>query len=307
MESEIKLKLQEITAGIMENYTNEPLLHVGERKSLPERQVIIWIIKEIQKIIFPGYHSNEEKLGPIYEYSVGNSVVQVYEQLKPQIEKALFYQNEGRKSSEEIEKLAKEISVEFLSKIPSLQKMILKDVEAGYNGDPAAKSREEVIFSYPGLLAIFIYRIAHELYVKEVPFIPRIMTEYAHSRTGIDINSGAVIGEYFFIDHGTGVVIGETTEIGDYVKIYQGVTLGALSTRSGQQLSGKKRHPTIRNNVTIYSGSTILGGETVIGENSVIGGNAFITQSVPANTKVSIKSPELTFKGPKKEETVEYV
>lgn len=306
MNSEVKSKLQDITAGIMENYHDEPLLHVGEKKSLPQRQVIIWIIKELQKIIFPGYHSNEEKLGPIYEYSVGNSLAQVYEQLKPQIEMALSYQNEGG-STEKIEQLAQEISVEFLEKLPHLQRMLLKDVEAGYNGDPAAKSREEIIFSYPGLLATFVYRIAHELYVKDVPFIPRIMTEYAHSRTGIDINSGAVIGEYFFIDHGTGVVIGETTKIGDNVKLYQGVTLGALSTRSGQQLSGKKRHPTIGNNVTIYSGSTILGGETVIGENSVIGGNAFITESVPPNTKVSIKGPELNFKGSKKEETVEYV
>lgn len=306
MNSEVKSKLQDITAGIMENYHDEPLLHVGEKKSLPQRQVIIWIIKELQKIIFPGYHSNEEKLGPIYEYSVGNSLAQVYEQLKPQIEMALLYQNEGG-STEKIEQLAQEISVDFLEKLPHLQRMLLKDVEAGYNGDPAAKSREEIIFSYPGLLAIFVYRIAHELYVKNVPFIPRIMTEYAHSRTGIDINSGAVIGENFFIDHGTGVVIGETTEIGDNVKIYQGVTLGALSTRSGQQLSGKKRHPTIGSNVTIYSGSTILGGETVIGENSVIGGNAFITESVPPNTRVSIKSPELDFKGSKKEETVEYV
>ena len=172
----------------------------------------------------------------------------------------------------------------------------MKDVDAGYDGDPAAKDKESVIFSYPGLYAIFVYRVAHELYLRRVPLIPRIMTEYAHSRTGIDINPGATIGEYFFIDHGTGVVIGETTEIGDHVKLYQGVTLGALSTRKGQALRDVKRHPTIEDNVTIYANSTILGGETVIGHDSVIGGNAFITDSVDENTKASIEKPKVILK-----------
>ncbi|HBB19759.1 MAG TPA: serine acetyltransferase, partial [Ruminococcus sp.] len=149
--------------------------------------------------------------------------------------------------------------------------------------------------SYPSINAVFIYRIAHVLYEMNIPYIPRMMTEYAHSKTGIDINPGAQIGEYFFIDHGTGIVIGETTEIGNNVKIYQGVTLGALSTRGGQQLRNKKRHPTIRDNVTIYSGASILGGETVVGENVVIGGNVFITKSVPAGARVSIKNQELRF------------
>ena len=158
------------------------------------------------------------------------------------------------------------------------------------------KSKEEIISSYPGLFAIYVYRLAHLLYKEEVPYIPRIMTEYAHGKTGIDINPGATIGDYFFIDHGTGVVIGETTEIGCNVKLYQGVTLGALSTRQGQQLANVKRHPTIRDNVTIYSNASVLGGETVVGENTIIGGNTFITESVPANTKVSAKSPELVIK-----------
>ena len=163
---------------------------------------------------------------------------------------------------------------------------MFKDLEAFFSGDPAAKSKEEIIFCYPGFLAVLVYRLAHELYLLNVPFIPRIMTEYAHSKTGIDINAGAKIGEYFFIDHGTGIVIGETTEIGKNVKIYQGVTLGALSTKDGQKLSGKKRHPTVMDNVTIYSNASILGGQTVIGENSVIGGNAFITKTVAPNTKI---------------------
>lgn len=161
---------------------------------------------------------------------------------------------------------------------------------------PRVKRR---LFSYPGFYAIYVYRLAHVLYLENVPFIPRIMSEYAHGYTGIDINPGATIGEYFFIDHGTGVVIGETTEIGKNVKLYQGVTLGALSTRQGQLLANVKRHPTIRDNVTIYSNSSVLGGETVIGENTIIGGNTFITASIPANTKVSAKSPELVIKKPR--------
>lgn len=168
-------------------------------------------------------------------------------------------------------------------------------MQAAYDGDPAASSTDEIIFSYPGIFAITVYRIAHELYLLEVPMIPRIMTEYAHSITGIDIHPGAQTGKYFFIDHGTGIVIGETTVIGDYVKIYQGVTLGALSTRKGQQLKGVKRHPTIGNNVTIYSGTSILGGETIIGDGATIGGNAFIVSSVDAGLKVSVKNPELQF------------
>lgn len=191
---------------------------------------------------------------------------------------------------------ALEITHSFLSKIPDLRDVLETDVQAGYEGDPAAFNTDEVIFSYPGIYAITVNRIAHELYLLGVPLIPRMMTEHAHSLTGIDIHPGAAIGEYFFIDHGTGVVVGETTIIGKYVKIYQGVTLGALSTRGGQSLRGVKRHPTLEDNVTVYSGASILGGETVIGTGAVIGSNAFITSSVPAHTRVSIKNPELQFK-----------
>ena len=178
-----------------------------------------------------------------------------------------------------------------------MREYLYTDVQAAYDGDPAAYSTDEIIFSYPGLYAITIYRMAHVLFKLDVPMIPRIMTEYAHSLTGIDIHPGATIGKYFFIDHGTGIVIGETTEIGNNVKIYQGVTLGALSTRKGQQLKGVKRHPTLGNYVTIYSGTSVLGGETVIGDGATIGGNSFIVESVPAGTKVSIKTPELQFFG----------
>ena len=172
----------------------------------------------------------------------------------------------------------------------------MKDLVASFEGDPAATSKEEIVFCYPGFYAIFVYRIAHELYVEKVPMIARMMSEHAHSRTGIDINPGATIGSYFFIDHGTGIVVGETTVIGDHVKVYQGVTLGALSTRGGQNLRGKKRHPTIEDRVTIYAGASILGGGTVIGRDSVIGSNVFITQSIPPCTTVSVKSQELQYK-----------
>ena len=191
---------------------------------------------------------------------------------------------------------AEQLSLQFLDKITKIRALIQTDLEAAFDGDPAAFNKPEIIFSYPGLYAIMVNRIAHELYILGVPLIPRIMTEYAHSKTGIDIHPGATLGKYFFIDHGTGIVIGETTEIGDNVKIYQGVTLGALSTREGQKLHGKKRHPTIEDNVTIYSGASILGGNTVIGHDSVIGGNAFITTSIPSNPRVSIKNQALEYK-----------
>ena len=191
---------------------------------------------------------------------------------------------------------AQEIALTFFEQIPMIRECIETDVEAAYEGDPAAFNKDEIIFSYPGFYAIIVHRIAHVLHKLGVPMIPRIMSEYAHTITGVDIHPGATIGKYFFIDHGTGIVIGETTTIGDHVKIYQGVTLGGLSTKGGQAIKGKKRHPDIQNYVTIYSGASILGGETVIGEGSTIGGNAFVTSSVPANTTVLMKNPELIYK-----------
>ena len=270
----------------------------GER-CLPDRSCIIRILKDLKRIMFPGYFGEENIALISPQYFIGDRLTDIYGKLKPQIEISLYYRDYEKYTEEEISERAEEVCEEFFKRLPYVQQMLLKDVQAGFDGDPAAKSREDVVISYPGLFAIFVYRIAHELYTQDVPFLPRIMTEYAHSRTGIDINSGAQIGEYFFIDHGTGVVIGETTTIGNNVKLYQGVTLGALSTRQGQLLANVKRHPTIRDNVTIYSNSSVLGGETVIGENTIIGGNTFITASIPANTKVSAKSPELVIKKPR--------
>ncbi len=266
--------------------------------TLPNREMIIQTLEDIKKAIFPGYFDGETLNDSSAEYYEGYLLTEIYRKLKPQIEIALrlpisdvaFDQAEAR---------AEEVCAKLISELPEIRRLLMCDVEAGFNGDPAAKSRAEIIVSYPGLLAIFVYRIAHILYLENIPLIPRIMTEYAHGRTGIDINSGAVIGEYFFIDHGTGVVIGETTVIGNNVKLYQGVTLGALSTRSGQELAGVKRHPTICDNVTIYANSTVLGGETVIGNGVIIGGNAFITKSIPDYTKIIVKSPEMIFKNPR--------
>jgi len=181
----------------------------------------------------------------------------------------------------------------FLAKLPKIRESLATDVEAAFDGDPAASGKEEIIISYPGIYAISVYRLAHELYLFNIPMLPRIMTEYAHSLTGVDIHPGAQIGNYFFIDHGTGIVIGETTVIGEHVKIYQGVTLGALSTRGGQSLKGKKRHPTVEDNVTIYSGASIFGGDTVIGKNSVLGSNVFVTESVPEDSRLSINDGPL--------------
>ena len=217
--------------------------------------------------------------------------------LSKQISVVLRYLPEYESApQEQLQEKAMELTFSFLDRLPAVRELIETDVEAAFSGDPAAFNREEIIFSYPGLFAIMVNRLAHELHLLGVPLIPRIMTEYAHSETGIDIHPGASIGRYFFIDHGTGIVIGETTVIGDNVKIYQGVTLGALSTRGGQQLKSVRRHPTIEDNVTIYSGASILGGDTVVGKNAVIGGNAFITRSVPEGARVSIKNPELRFR-----------
>ena len=286
-----KKTILEAVEKLTDNYRKEDLFLGKDRDRLPNKKEIINFIKDMRSIIFPGYFSVDSSAKMFPEHYVAYRLNDLYDCLQEQIEVAFLYQGEPEQQAKDH---AEQITERFFASVPEIQSMLLTDLQAGFDGDPAAKSKEEIIFSYPGLFAIYVYRIAHELYVHNVPFIPRIMTEYAHGKTGIDINSGATIGRYFFIDHGTGIVIGETTEIGDYVKLYQGVTLGALSTRKGQQLAGTKRHPTIGDHVTIYANSTILGGETVIGCDSIIGGNSFITESVPAHTRVSIKSPELT-------------
>lgn len=258
----------------------------------PDKDVIIDILDNLRRVIFPGYFKNRS----IKVYSLHNNLSVLIEDVVYKLTKqiAVVMNSEGD-NDRDIPLAAHEKAMEFIGRLDIIREYILTDVDAAYDGDPAAYSKDEIIYSYPGLFAILVYRIAHELFTLGVPIIPRMMTEYAHSETGIDIHPGATIGKYFFIDHGTGIVVGETTEIGDYVKVYQGVTLGALSTRGGQSLRNKKRHPTIEDNVTIYSGASILGGDTVIGKNVVIGGNAFITRSIPEGAKVSVKSQELRY------------
>ncbi len=252
---------------------------------LPDKGEIISILEDVKALFFPAYFGKWDCTDP-QEFSE-QLLSSIYYRLKKQVELALSFN-----SDEDVKQRAEEITKEFIEGLPAVHKLLTKDVHATFEGDPAAASLEEIIFSYPGFYAILVYRIANLLYKSKVPFIPRIMSEYAHGKTGVDINPGATIGEYFFIDHGTGVVIGETTIIGNHVKIYQGVTLGALSPRKGQSLSGVKRHPTVCDGVTIYSGASILGGETVIGKDAVIGGNSFITESVGEGARVYVKKPE---------------
>lgn len=290
--------LPDIVNAINYNYTKSDLLLGKTDKPLPVRKTIIEILDDLKRLMFPGYFSTERVDINNASYYTGQILSNLYCKMQKQVALALAYDKEAdiQENSPEIKSLSENICCEFFQAIPTIQELLLLDVQAGYDGDPAASNKEQIIFSYPGFYAIFVYRIAHELYNMKVPFIPRIMTEHAHSKTGIDINAGATIGKYFFMDHGTGIVVGETTIIGDYVKLYQGVTLGALSTRGGQHLAGVKRHPTIEDRVTIYSNATILGGETIIGADSVIGGGAFITSSIPEQTRVSVTPPDLSIK-----------
>lgn len=276
---------------------------------LPSKQAVIEILEDLLSLLFPGYFGKVKVDKTNVRYFVGSVLSSVYSKLVNEVEKSLKYISKhfGVGSEETCRKRAKAIVKEVLEKLPEIRALLIGDVQAAYDGDPAAKSTDEVILSYPCVLAIATYRIAHELYIRGVPIIPRIMTEYAHSITGIDIHPGAKIGKNFFIDHGTGVVIGETTEIGDNVKIYQGVTLGALSfprDERGKIVKGLKRHPTVGNNVVIYAGATILGGETVIGDDAVIGGNAWITSSIPPGTKVIVAPPKLYYKNSSEDKDV---
>ena len=264
----------------------------SDRPSALRKDTIIEIAEALRKILFPICF--ECDMGGTSSVLIEEQLCFVYENLQAQILAALPREDGTQAAS--LSERAKSITEAFLTKLPHLKEVLRHDVEAAFDGDPAAESCEEVVIAYPGLFAISIYRIAHELHLLEVPLLPRIMTEYAHSVTGIDIHPGATIGEYFFIDHGTGVVIGETSIIGNHVKIYQGVTLGARSTKKGQRLKGVKRHPTIGDNVTIYANTTILGGDVVIGNGATIGGNAFIVSSVAEGAKVAIKLPKLNIK-----------
>lgn len=296
MQNIIEEEMEGIVSIILEDYKKERTIDRLDLYNQPQKDSIIAIIEKLQRIIYSGYF--RERSYKFYNVENGFAV-QIEDAmfcLNKQIGRVLCYKPEFKDASEtKIQEEAQKISVAFFKKIPMIREYVEGDLEAAYDGDPAAYYREEIILSYPGVYAITVNRIAHELFLLGVPLIPRIMTEHAHWQTGIDIHPGATIGKSFFIDHGTGIVIGETTVIGNNVKIYQGVTLGALSTSGGQKLQGKKRHPTIEDDVVIYSGASILGGDTVIGKGSVIGGNAFVTKSIDPGTRVSIKNQELIF------------
>jgi serine O-acetyltransferase len=261
----------------------------------PDKEGIISVLNRLQIILFPAHFGRKKQVSDFaVKYELGGLLEEVYSAMTDQITLALLHHPEYTNSTKsERKEVAARLAGDFLDKLPMLRELLKMDLQAAFDGDPAAFNKDEIIFSYPGFYAIMVNRIAHELHLMKVPLIPRIMTEYAHGCTGADIHPGATLGRYFFIDHATGVVIGETTVIGDRVKVYQGVTLGGLSTRAGQGLRNVKRHPTIENDVTIYSGASILGGETVIGEGCIIGGNCFITHSIPPHMRVSFSAPEL--------------
>ena len=290
-------KIESLVNLIKDDYRQNRVIDKLDIFQQPSKGGIIKILNKLQSIMYPGYFRNN-----VYKfYTIGNNMSMLLEDALFNLIKQtnLVLKQDMRYKempADKIEKISREKIMIFMDKIPLIREYLNTDIEAAYLGDPAAYSKEEIIFSYPGLYAIFVNRIAHQLYKLDIPVIPRIMTEYAHGLTGIDIHPGASIGKYFFIDHGTGVVIGETTIIGDNVKIYQGVTLGALSTNGGQKLKNIKRHPTLGNNVTVYSGTSILGGDIVIGNNVVIGGNCFIISSVSEGSKVVMKPFEMIYK-----------
>ena len=289
----LELKIENLVDTILADYAAGREIDRMELVRRPDKTAVIDIIDKLRWIIFPGY--SRDKNYKVYnaKHNLSMLIEDVFYNLNKQI--SLAFQGAGL-SEDDAKTRAEQVSVQFFEKIPAVRAVVQTDLQAFYEGDPAATDVSEIIYAYPGLFAITVYRLAHELYLMEVPLLPRIMTEHAHSVTGIDIHPGATVGEYFFIDHGTGIVIGETTVIGKNVKIYQSVTLGALSTRGGQSLRGKRRHPTIEDNVTIYAGASVLGGDTVVGQGSVIGSNAFITKSVAPCTTVSIKNQELQMK-----------
>jgi len=273
--------------------------HVGPAP-IPSQESVIQVIHQARRILFPGYFTQTRLDAINLEYCIGQETTELFENLSKQI--VLSIQHDCFRYDQPCSKcieLGHETTLQFMQTLPELGIVLATDIRAALEGDPAAKSYDEVIFSYPGLFAVMVYRMAHKLCQLNVPLLPRMMTEYAHSLTGIDIHPGAKIGESFFIDHGTGVVVGETTEIGNQVRLYQGVTLGALALGrdAGSRFRDKKRHPTIEDDVIIYSNATILGGKTVIGAGSIIGGNVWITDSVPPHTKVILKRPELVYIG----------
>jgi serine O-acetyltransferase len=302
MATDIRLKesLPDITEALVATYTDCGTTHHLGHRPLPSREAIADILADLMEVLYPGYGRRQNlHIGNI-EYHVGDLIDGLHDKLTQQIGRVLRHEDDQNAAEHDLEALAQQKAVALLLRLPEIRTVLEQDVIAAFEGDPAAKSLHEIIFCYPGLEAVSIYRIAHELVNLGVPLVPRMMTEAAHSKTGIDIHPGARIGPGFFIDHGTGVVIGETCDIGPNVKLYQGVTLGALSfprDSAGNIIRGKKRHPTLEHDVVVYANATILGGDTVIGHHSVVGSNVWLTQSVDPYTSVAMEKPSLRFRG----------
>lgn len=290
-------KLDRAAKALVESYSaGDVKIHHLDRQPLPSHAEIVRALVTIHELLFPGYIGAQGLTGESLAAHVESRMTWLFEVLTEQIRRAVSHANKIGEASDATAREASDCAVAFLNEFPRLRELLAMDVQAAYDGDPAATSPDEIIFSYPSIYAVMVYRLAHVLYKMGIPLIPRIMTEHAHHRTGIDIHPGTVIGSRFFMDHGTGVVIGGTAVIGNNVKIYQGVTLGAFSfdkDAAGQLVRDTKRHPTIEDDVVIYAGATILGGETVIGRGSVIGGNVWLTHSVPPGTRVLQDSPNL--------------
>lgn len=296
-------KLGDLVERVVASYRQDARTQHIDRMFLPARADIIRLVNELLELLYPGFIGRQHLTQHNVAFHVGDLLPRIGETIFRQLYLCFSYLSEveGRPGGIEqaCEDRARKITLDFLEAIPAIREMLAGDVQASYDGDPAALNVDEVILAYPGLLAISVHRMAHHLYERDVPLMPRIMSEWVHLQTGIDIHPGATIGKNFFIDHGTGVVIGETSHIGNNVKVYQGVTLGALSfprDERGRVIRKTKRHPTVSDQVTIYANAIILGGDTVIGENSVIGGSVFVTSSVPPNSVVTFKPPELRLK-----------
>ncbi|MFH1881958.1 MAG: serine O-acetyltransferase EpsC [Planctomycetota bacterium] len=296
-------KIQNLVGKIAQTYRGDSGINFIDTSNLPVRGEILQILDLLTEVLFPGHTGKRTVTKSNISFIIGDILCQIYTELSEQIERAYLYQCKIDKCEGcDCRTMAENVTQHLLTQMPKIRQMLKGDVGAAFDGDPAAKSYEEIVISYPCITAIATYRIAHELYLKQVPLVPRIMSECAHSKTGIDIHPGAKIGKNFFIDHGTGVVIGETTIIGDKVKIYQGTTLGAMSfpkDERGRIIKGGKRHPTIEDNVTIYAEATIL-GDIVIGKNSVVGGNVWIKESVPAGVTVTVANTDLVYTKHKK-------
>jgi serine O-acetyltransferase len=306
-----KEQLPELTQRIVETYGELPTIsHLGHCP-LPNYKVIVSAIEDIKEILYPGYRRREGLHIGNVTYHVGDLIDGLHDKLTTQIARAIRHDAgyDCDTQDHDFEALGQAKAILFLEELPDLRKTLALDVQAAHDGDPAVKTLDEIIFCYPGLEAVTIYRVAHLLHQLEVPLIPRMMTEWAHSKTGIDIHPGATIGHHFFIDHGTGVVIGETCEIGNHVKLYQGVTLGALSFATdgeGNLVRGHKRHPTLHDHVVIYANATVLGGNTVIGHHSVIGSSVWLTRSLEPHTTVVLEKPKLKIRADIEEMTPEW-